>query len=136
MPKACSRRRCPRPSSAAGDARLEARALIEREFHKTFAGSEDATLTIPDVDRAGDSHPRGAGDDLGLARAWRLRSELDIRAAHWGARAEALDRALDHARRASDLREEAMVVAQLAQALYFGPTPVDEAIERCERFLE
>jgi ATP/maltotriose-dependent transcriptional regulator MalT len=76
-----------------------------------------------------------ADDNLGLARAWRLRSELDIRAAHWGARAEALERALDHARQAGDLREEAIIVALLAQSLYFGPTPVEEAIERCERFL-
>ena len=122
-------------ASAAGDARLESRALIEREFYKIFAGSEDATLTIPDVTARAIPILEEAGDDLGLARAWRLRSELDIRAAHWGARAETLERALDHARRAGDLREEAMVVAQLAQALYFGPTPVEQAIERCERFL-
>jgi class 3 adenylate cyclase/tetratricopeptide (TPR) repeat protein len=122
-------------ASAAGDARLEARARIEREFYKNFAGSEDATLTIPDVTARAIPILEEAGDDLGLARAWRLRSELDIRAAHWGARAEKLERAHDHARRAGDLREEAMVVAQLAQALYFGPTPVEQAIERCERFL-
>jgi class 3 adenylate cyclase/tetratricopeptide (TPR) repeat protein len=122
-------------ASAAGDARLEARARIEREFYKTFAGSEDATLTIPEVTARAIPILEEARDHLGLARAWRLRSELDIRAARWGARAEALERALDYARQAGDLREEAMNVALLAQSLYFGPTPVDEAIERCERFL-
>jgi class 3 adenylate cyclase/tetratricopeptide (TPR) repeat protein len=122
-------------ASAAGDARLESRARIEREFYKTFAGSEDATLTIPEVTGRAIPILEEAGDHLGLARAWRLRSELAIRAAHWGARAEALERALDHARRAGDLREEAIIVALLAQSLYFGPTPVEEAIERCERFL-
>jgi tetratricopeptide (TPR) repeat protein len=122
-------------ASAAGDARVESRALIEREFYKTFAGSEDATLTIPEVTAKAIPVLEKAGDDLGLARAWRLRSELDIRAAHWGARAEALDRALAHARQAEDLREVGTIVALLAQPLYFGPTPVEEAIDRCEQFL-
>jgi class 3 adenylate cyclase/tetratricopeptide (TPR) repeat protein len=122
-------------ASAAGDVRVESRALIEREFYKTFAGSEDATLTIPEVTAKAIPVLEEAGDDLGLARAWRLRSELDIRAARWGARAEALDRALVHARQAEDLREVGTIVALLAQPLYFGPTPVEEAIDRCEQFL-
>jgi class 3 adenylate cyclase/tetratricopeptide (TPR) repeat protein len=122
-------------ASAAGDARVESRALIEREFYKTFAGSEDATLTIPEVTAKAIPILEAADDHLGLARAWRLRSELDIRAARWGARAEALDRALDHARQAGELREVGFIVALLAQSLYFGPTPVQEAIERCEQFL-
>jgi class 3 adenylate cyclase/tetratricopeptide (TPR) repeat protein len=122
-------------ASAAGDARVEARALIEREFYKTFAGSDDATLTIPEVTTRAIPILEQAGDHVGLARAWRLRSELDIRALHWGARSEALERALDHARQAGDVREEAFIVGGLAQSLYFGPTPVEEAIERCEQFL-
>src|SRR5438034_4765646 len=122
-------------ASAAGDTRTESRALIEREFYKTFAGSEDATLTIPEVTSRAIPVLEAAGDHLGLARAWRLRSELDIRAAHWGARAEALDRALDHARQAAELREVGFLVALLAQSLYFGPTPVEKAIGRCEQFL-
>jgi class 3 adenylate cyclase/tetratricopeptide (TPR) repeat protein len=119
----------------AGDARLESRALIEREFHKTFAGSEDATQTIPEVTARAIPILEEAGDHLGLARAWRLRSELDIRAAQWGARSRSLERALEHARQAGDHREEAILLAGLAQAFYFGPTPVPEAIDRCERFL-
>jgi class 3 adenylate cyclase/tetratricopeptide (TPR) repeat protein len=122
-------------ATAAGDARWEARALIEREFHKTFAGSEDASLTIPEVTAEAIPILEEAGDHLGLARAWRLRSEVDIRAAHWGARAEALERALGHARQAGDVREEATIIAHLAQSLYYGPTPVEEAIARCEEFL-
>ena len=122
-------------AAAAGDARVESRALIEREFYKTFAGSEDATLTIPEVTAKAIPILEEAGDHLGLARAWRLRSELDIRAAHWGARSDALERALDHGRMAEDLREVGFLVAMLAQSLYFGPTPVDAAIERCEQFL-
>ena len=118
-----------------GDAQLEARALIEREFHKIFAGPEDASRTIREVTARVIPILEEAGDDLGLARAWRLRSEVAVRASHWGARAEALERALEHARLAGDLREQATLVALLAVSLYYGPTPVEEAIVRCEAFL-
>jgi class 3 adenylate cyclase/tetratricopeptide (TPR) repeat protein len=122
-------------ATAAGDRRLEARTRIEREFFKAFAGSEDASLSIAQV--TADAIPvlEATEDDLGLARAWRLRSEVELRAGRWGARAEALERALEHARLAGDLREEATLVALLAQAIYYGPTPVEEAIDRCEGFL-
>ena len=122
--------------AAAGNPWLEARADIEREFHNMFAGSEEVSRTIPEVTARAIPILEEAGDDLGLARAWRLRGEMAGLAAHWGDRAEALERALEHARRAGDLREEATLVAFLAFSLYYGPTPVEEAIARCERFLE
>ena len=122
--------------AAAGNPELEARADIEREFHKMFAGSEEVSRTIPEVTARAIPILEEAGDDIGLARAWRLRGEMAGLAAHWGARAEALDRAVEHARLAGDLREEATLVALLAFSFYYGPTPVPEAIARCERFLE
>jgi tetratricopeptide (TPR) repeat protein len=72
------------------------------------------------------------GDDLGLSKAWWLLAEADVFAARWSARATALERALEHARRAGDRRDEATLISLLAQALAYGPTPVDEAIGRCE----
>jgi class 3 adenylate cyclase/tetratricopeptide (TPR) repeat protein len=120
---------------AGGDAHVEARALIEGEFHKAFAGSADASRTIPEVTARTIPALEEVGDNLGLARAWRLRSEVAVRAGHWGSRAEALERALEHARLAGDVREEATVIALLAVALYYGPTPVELAISRCEGFL-
>ena len=56
-----------------------------------------------------------AGDDLGLARAWRLRGEVAVLAGHWGARVEALERALEHARQATDAREEATLVGHCSR---------------------
>ncbi len=120
---------------AAGDARLEARALIEQEFHKAFAGSADVSSTIPEVTARAIPVLEAAGDDLGLARAWRLKSEVAVRACRWGERAEALERALEHAQLAGDRREQSTLVALLAFSLYYGPTPVEEAIFRCEHFL-
>jgi tetratricopeptide (TPR) repeat protein len=120
---------------AAGDARLEARTRIEREFFKIFAGSQEVTSTVPEVTEQAIPVLEEAGDDLGLARAWRLRGEVAVLAGHWGARAEALERALEHARAAADEREEATLVGLLVMALYFGPMPVDDAISRCRTFL-
>jgi ATP/maltotriose-dependent transcriptional regulator MalT len=119
----------------ADDARLEARALIEREFHRIYAGTEEASQTIPEITARAIPVLEEAGDHLGLARAWWLRSEVAVRAAHWGARAEALEIAHEQARLAGDLREEARFVALLAVSLYYGPMPVEEAVARCERFL-
>ena len=62
------------------------------------------------------------GDDAGLAKAWWLVSEAHSIAGHWQQRADALERALAHARRGGS-GEAAGLVALLAQALYYGPTP-------------
>jgi class 3 adenylate cyclase/tetratricopeptide (TPR) repeat protein len=123
-------------ASAVGDRRLELRALIDREFFRQFTkpeGSVDEMLGLVD-----EVIPllEELDDDLGLAKAWWLKSEADVRACRWGARAQALERALQHARRAGDAREEATIVSLLDQALYYGPTPVPEAIRRCQGFLE
>ena len=72
------------------------------------------------------------GDDLGQALCWRLRgyaSWLDGQAA--GEEAAAV-RALEHARRADAPREEAIIADAISSDLVQGPTPVPEAIARCE----
>ena len=62
-------------------------------------------------------------------------SEVHVDACRWGARAEALEIARAHAHKAGARRLEASIVSQLAQALLYGSTPVDDAIARCEGFL-
>jgi class 3 adenylate cyclase/tetratricopeptide (TPR) repeat protein len=121
-------------AEAAGDARLEMRALIEREFFKVFTAQE-VSSSVPEVTARAIPVLEEAGDHLGLARAWRLRGEVAVLAGHWGARVEALERALEHARLATDAREEATLVGLLAMALYFGPTPAEDAIARCTDLL-
>jgi tetratricopeptide (TPR) repeat protein len=120
---------------AAGDRRLELRTIIEREFYRAFtdpAGTVEEVVTVAD-----EVIPllEDLGDDLGLAKAWWLKSEVHMNAGRWGARAGNLERALEHARRAGDTNEQANLASLLVQALYYGPTPVPQAIGRCERFL-
>ena len=119
----------------AGDQRLELRTLIEREFFRAFTSPEESIDDIVAV--ADNAIPllNELGDDLGLAKAWWLKSEAHVHACRWGARAENLERALEHARRAGDATEIAALASQLTQALYYGPTPVERAITRSRELL-
>jgi len=119
-------------AAAAGDKKLELRTLIEREFFRTFTNPESSTEEIVRVAEMAIPLLEELHDELGLAKAWWLRSEADAIAGRWAARAEALERALNYAHRAGDAREISTIIALLAQALEYGPTPVPEAIRRCE----
>jgi class 3 adenylate cyclase len=123
-------------AQAAGDRRLELRTLIEREFFRLFTSPEDSVEEIVAVADSAIPLLEQIGDDLGLAKAWWLRSEVHVNACHWGARAHDLERALVHARKAGDVSEQATLASFIAQAHYFGPTPVRHAIRRCEEFLD
>jgi ATP/maltotriose-dependent transcriptional regulator MalT len=121
-------------AKAAGDVGLQMRALIEREFFKIFTAQE-VSSSVPEVTARAIPVLEEAGDHLGLSKAWRLRGEVAVLAGHWGARVEALEHALEHARQVTDAREEATIVGLLAMALYFGPTPAEDAIARCKDLL-
>jgi class 3 adenylate cyclase/tetratricopeptide (TPR) repeat protein len=121
---------------AAGDKRLELRTLIERNFFAAFTSPEGSLDEIVAVATSGIPLLEELGDDLGLARAWWLKSEVHVNACRWAARASDLEQALKHARRAGDRIEQVQLISLLVQALYYGPTPVDEVIARCEAFLD
>jgi tetratricopeptide (TPR) repeat protein len=120
---------------AAEDRRLELRTTIEREFFRAFTKPEGSVEEIVAV--ADEVIPllEDLNDDLGLAKAWWLKSEVHVNACRWGERANNLERALEHARRAGDASEQSTLASFLVQALYYGPTPVDEAIVRAEKLL-
>ncbi|MBD0328853.1 MAG: AAA family ATPase [Thermoleophilia bacterium] len=73
------------------------------------------------------------GNELGLARAWRILAQTHRERRRWGAAQEFLERALVHAERAGDPLEIGRIRGRLAGALYNGPVPVEEAIAQCER---
>jgi class 3 adenylate cyclase/tetratricopeptide (TPR) repeat protein len=76
-----------------------------------------------------------AGDEVGLARALHLLSDVHLLRARWEPRAELLERALAHARRAGDAAHEADIMRWLATSLALGPTPADEAKVGLEKIL-
>ncbi|MGH3063045.1 MAG: AAA family ATPase, partial [Gaiellaceae bacterium] len=122
-------------AKAAGDRRLELRTVIEREFFRAFTRPDESPDDIVAVADAAIPLLEELGDDIGLAKAWWLKSEMHLHAFRWAPRTEHLERALEHARRAGDAGEQAAIAAQLAQAVYYGPAPVPAAIDRCERLL-
>jgi ATP/maltotriose-dependent transcriptional regulator MalT len=76
------------------------------------------------------------GDDLGLARAWRLKAQAHYLGRRAGHCAGASARALEHVRRTGDRYEEREIAEWLVIALFLGPAPADEAARSCESLLE
>ena len=75
-------------------------------------------------------------DDYGKCRAWLLRGQLAWNAGRVGSADEAWREAAECADRAEDERELFEVIGWRAMAAAVGPTPVDEAIRRCQEFRE
>ena len=74
----------------------------------------------------------GAGDELGLAKAWVHVAEACWLRCRCGDMEDMLDRALVHAERAGATREIAGILGSACRAALLGPRPVDDAIRRCE----
>ena len=75
-------------------------------------------------------------DDLGLAKAWLLLGEVHNNTVRFGAKAEAAEQALQHARLAGAAREEHMALGSLLMSLRLGPVPVEEGLRRSEQLLQ
>ena len=70
-----------------------------------------------------------------LAKAWRMVAWVHAPVCRWEAAAAAQQRALEHARRAGNKQLEARLSSAYAYSLCDGPTPVREAIARCEEMI-
>ncbi len=120
--------------AAAPDARLRARAEVERELVRLGAdpdaGSEQGRHVVETVRPLLES----AADDPGLSRASLLRGQLAWNAGHVAEAEEAWAEAAEHAGRAGDQRQLFELVGWRALAAALGPTPVEQALERCEEF--
>ena len=115
--------------------RVELRARLEQAHLRLF--SESVPNSDDVLQLAEEAIPifEEIGDDRGLGRAWRhvgyVRGGIQGRLADWQ---EAAERALVHYRRSG--WSESGCLAELGAALLHGPTPVDQALERCKELLE
>jgi DNA-binding SARP family transcriptional activator len=120
----------------AGDSnpQLRARAQVEREIVRLDAEPDAGTDRALTVAEAVTPLFERAGDHYGTSRAEFLRGEVAWNAGRAGEAEAAWRAAAEAADRAGDEREIFELVGWRALAAAFGPTPVDEAIARCEEF--
>jgi class 3 adenylate cyclase/tetratricopeptide (TPR) repeat protein len=69
-----------------------------------------------------------AGNELALAEAWFAAAWAQLIRCRWAAMLDAVLQALAHARNAGAARWEGELPAWLGTAMFYGPTPVDEAV--------
>jgi tetratricopeptide (TPR) repeat protein len=120
----------------ARDRRLECRASIQRAFLRLHTDPEGSTQDARREAKRAISVLGELGDELELARAWQLASHVEFFDGSLATCDAMLSRALDHAGRAGEAREEARVLRWLASSALWGPLPVEEGIRRCEDILQ
>ena len=119
-------------AGAAGLARIEAHATIVRLLLAESTDPESRSdLALKELERVIPVFQE-LGDDLGLARSYRLTADVHWSRARYAACDEALLLAAEHARKAGAVREETECLGQLAGSGLYGPAPVAEVVRRCE----
>jgi tetratricopeptide (TPR) repeat protein len=111
-------------------------ALVSRAFGRVLTDPSAQAVEIPNLVAEAELVFEESGNELGLARVWQLRAEVERLHCHYRADADALETALEHARRAGAAREIASIDSWLGNSILYGPMPVDEGIERCQAMLE
>ena len=104
----------------------ETRAELARAYAASFTEGPERLREL--AERATEE----SRDDAVLARAYQALATLDEGACRWGAVEGARRHQLEHARAAGERALELRALTGLAYALYFGRTPVDEAIKAVE----
>ena len=116
----------------AGDGRAEWLARVDRAAFRLVLGTDDELREV--AERAIEIFT-GLRDDAALALAWRRMAFVERRDGHYGASVEPSSRAVDFARVANDAYEESRAIDSLCTGLLYGPTPAEEAAERCRALL-
>jgi DNA-binding SARP family transcriptional activator len=123
-------------AATTGNRQLAAHALVQRAFLRLFFISTEQVLAPAELIEVAERAIRvfeEVGDELGLARAWRLVGQAHYLARRSGLSVDASEHALKHVRRAGDRFEEREIVEWLMIGLHLGCAPAAEAAQRCER---
>jgi class 3 adenylate cyclase/tetratricopeptide (TPR) repeat protein len=119
-----------------GDPRLEARAGVRGVFVRLLLDPQiNQAQSLREVERYVELFEEWE-DDLGLGEARRLVGTIRFWQGHAAVAEENLERAIAHARRAGDRRQEAEILRWLALVVTEGPTPANEGIRRLESILD
>ncbi|MGZ4430685.1 MAG: ATP-binding protein, partial [Gaiellales bacterium] len=121
-------------AAAAGDRRVEARALVGRA-HLQQVRSESSEEPVTATCEAAIPVFERAGDNRGLAEAFLRIGHAHMRRGHYGRATQVLERALEHALRLDMTPERVTILGNLALALWIGPVPADEAVSRTREII-
>lgn len=121
---------------ADGHERWAAHAEVGLEFVLLQTGPSGRSAEIMELTARLVPFFESTGDDLGLARAWRLRSKVARLVCRFAEEAEALELAIAHAEAAGDERYAAENRLWLGSCICWGPMPVVTAIERTRLMLD
>jgi tetratricopeptide (TPR) repeat protein len=120
----------------AGDERIEQHARLGRLEVAWFKRSEgDWDKGIQEVDSAVETFER-FGDNLGLAKAWRLKAHAFSSMGDSDEAEAAAQKAIKFVRHAGNERLEAQILRLDCVILFWGPTPLAEVIKKNEEALE
>jgi class 3 adenylate cyclase/tetratricopeptide (TPR) repeat protein len=119
-------------AQAAGERPLELRALVECAMVRWTTDPEASASEAARLAPAAIEAFEELDDHLGLARALLLRGQLNLEALRVGEAEPDLMRALDHATAAGAERCQNEILLWIAGALWFGPVPAGEAIQRVD----
>jgi tetratricopeptide (TPR) repeat protein len=118
------------------DERLEAHAIIEQLFLRIQVDTEKAMTEARELGDQLQVTFEANQDARGLCRLWRLRALVHWLEGRCLAADAAWEQAAEYADEIGDDRERAEILSWLASSSFVGPTPVAEAIRRCEAILE
>ncbi|HET8568093.1 MAG TPA: AAA family ATPase [Candidatus Limnocylindria bacterium] len=113
---------------SASDARVEWLARLELAALRLSESPEGAADVALDEARSAIGSAGLTGDDLVLARAWFLIADAALLRSDLAEMSRAVDRALEHARRAGDRALEIQIVTHSAPPILFGDTSVDDGM--------
>ena len=119
-----------------GDSRLAARMRIGASRIDVVLSELESSQAAIDEARAAIDVLAAAGDDEGLARAWRHVMIIHGTRGAYDDAAEAAKQVVEHARAAGDPRQASRGAMGYATTALLGPTPVTEALATCERLVE
>ena len=130
-----SRDRAVALAQATGDRALELRARCERAILHTVTSQEFTAEQGLELARQAIAELGPDGDDHALASAWFLVLAAQNMRAQWQECLAAAEHVLEHAARSGD-RWRSETMEFYAPALFWGPTPLAEALPRVEALLE
>jgi class 3 adenylate cyclase/tetratricopeptide (TPR) repeat protein len=123
-----------REGERTGDAGLVAHAQIGRLLAHLYAGDDSESWSeqvLGEMPGAIETFEQ-RGDHQGLAKAHRLVCIVHGTRCHFGDFVDSAELEIRHADLAGDQRHRARAVTAYAMAALYGPSPVPEALRRCE----